>query len=112
MPFQAVLMELCRSVPGARGAVFVDYEGESVQRAVLDPALGAYDLDVAGAHAAPIMAASVGCRVIRLVGHEGSTFIHAVKDNYSVVLVTQPGTLLPRAMWGLRHAAHRLKDLM
>lgn len=113
MPFTAVLRELCSSVPGARGAVFVDYEGESVQRAVLDETLSAYDLDVAGAHAAPILAAAAGaCRFLRLHGVEGCTYIHAVKDDYSVVLITRPDVLTAQATWRLRRAAVRLRELM
>src|SRR5438105_15492900 len=105
-------MELCRSVDGARGAVFVAFDGECVQQAILDHSLTDYDLAVAGAHAAPILANPLGNRFLFLKGDEGTTIIRTVKDGYAVVLVASPVTLVPNADMALRHAARAISVAM
>ncbi|HUJ27975.1 MAG TPA: hypothetical protein VLW85_18265, partial [Myxococcales bacterium] len=52
MPFRRMLDELLAQAPGARGAVFCDFEGEFVELVIRDPALTDYDMKVYGAHMA------------------------------------------------------------
>lgn len=109
--FMDVLEELCR-VPGARGAIFVDYEGESIQQLSVDKGLSAYDLSVAGAHATPILTNLLKCDSVRLHGEDALTLIKVVTDLYAVILVADPNALSPRLQWAVDRAAVQLKALM
>ncbi len=47
MPFERLLTELVREVPGAMGAILADWEGEAVAQAAL---MDDYELKIIGAH--------------------------------------------------------------
>lgn len=47
MPFKSILANLMDSVPGATGAILVDWEGEAVEQSCL---YDIFDLKVVGAH--------------------------------------------------------------
>ncbi|MBI5497494.1 MAG: hypothetical protein HY904_20960 [Deltaproteobacteria bacterium] len=107
--FDVVLAQLCRSVPGARGAIFVDHEGEAIQHVVHDPTLAAYDLQVAGAYVAPLLAHAMAPRQLHVHGVEGNTFIQVVTETYAVVLLATTAT----PTWQARVALHRCaRDLL
>ena len=112
MSFKPVLMALCQAVPGARGAVFVDYDGECIQQVVLDPTLSGYDLMVAGAHAAPLLANGWHPSLITLRGEEGLTCIHVVTGKYAVVLLCTPTTHLFHVTRAINSALFDVKELM
>ena len=109
--FLTVLEELCR-VPGTRGAVFVDYEGESIQQVCVDGTLSTYDLSVAGAHATPILSGLMKCESVRLVGQDSLTLIRVVTQLYAVVVVARPDALSSRLQYAVDRAAMQLKELM
>ncbi|HWT86841.1 MAG TPA: hypothetical protein VN177_13775, partial [Myxococcales bacterium] len=54
MSFRRILTNLVERARGARGAVFCDQEGESVELVIRDPELSEYDMKVFGAQLAPI----------------------------------------------------------
>lgn len=112
MSFIPVLEALCQRVPGARGAVFVDHDGECIQQHVLDPALLAYDLMVAGAHVAPIMAHVLKPTLVVLDGREGVTAIQIVTERYAVLLLTVPNVHRFQITRALAQAATELHALM
>ena len=114
--FDVILKELIDSVPGARGAVFCDPLGETVN------AVGAsgrtapheqddFDLRVAGAqlatplelaardneHVGPILEATI-------TGPRETLLVHLLKDGYYLVLCLEP-----RALSGL--GRHRLRQV-
>jgi hypothetical protein len=89
--FAAVLRRLVRSIPGAVGAAFCDFEGESVDfYGDVDP----FDLKIAGAQFAPIheeivrrLRPAFGLPVIHLRGESASYLYVPVADEYYVIAV-------------------------
>jgi hypothetical protein len=91
-----MLSALLERAPGARGAIFCDYEGESVELALKDPQLSEYDLKVFGAQmAAAWVLLSDGSKgrgagdveEMRLGCEAGTLLCRALPDGYYVVLV-------------------------
>lgn len=106
------------SVPGTRGIVFCDSQGETVN------SLGAsgrhapdllydYDLRVAGAQLAePLDLAQANAsetlgmlRECVIAGGSEILLIHTLPDGYYLLMCLQPGALVSRAMQSLRHTA-------
>jgi predicted regulator of Ras-like GTPase activity (Roadblock/LC7/MglB family) len=112
MSFKPVLMTLCQAIPGARGAVFVDYDGECIQQVVVDPSLADYDLMVAGAHAAPLIANGWRPGIINMRGEDGLTCIHVVTGKYALVLLCAPTTEVFHVTRAIKEALSNVKDLM
>jgi predicted regulator of Ras-like GTPase activity (Roadblock/LC7/MglB family) len=112
VPFTAVLAALCREVPGALGAVFVDDEGETVQRHVAHPSLAAYDLDVVGALVTPLVRCAPPWRVLTSRGEGGTLVACAVADRYVLVVVLTSRTPTACARRAVRAAARELRGLM
>jgi hypothetical protein len=119
--FDVILRELMESVPGTRGIVFCDSQGETVN------SLGAsgrdapgllydFDLRVAGAQLAePLDLAQANARetlgsVRECVISGGSEImlVHTLPDGYYLLMCLQPGALVARAMQHLRHTAKRV----
>lgn len=114
MSFPRVLTALLERVPGARGAVFCDHEGESVAQVVRDGELSEYEMKVFGAqiaavwaglqetarecHLGPLVELRVGCP-------KGSLLCRSLPDGYYVVLLTGSGSSGARAAFELRAAA-------
>jgi hypothetical protein len=127
VPFRQLLGELVAAVPGARGAIFCDYEGESVDLHVAEPqpagcgALSLYDLKVCGAqltaawlllqerskdHGAGLLDA------LRLRTDQGTLLCAAVKGSYYLTLLLAPATPVARAALVLEKAARRFAEEM
>jgi predicted regulator of Ras-like GTPase activity (Roadblock/LC7/MglB family) len=96
MPFGPVLSTLVARVPGARGAVFCDGEGEFIELAVKDPQLSEFDLKIFGAQIAACWmsldektrAYGAGAAVeLRLFCKEGTLLCSALRDGYYLVLL-------------------------
>lgn len=127
MSFQAALRELVVRAPGARGAVFCDGQGESVELMVADPAppgcegLSEYDLQLAGAYVAPAWLSLHAGSVERGAGKavelqlrcdKGTLLCRTLREDYYLVLVLAPGKPPAAAAFALREAAARvLADL-
>ena len=114
VPFRRMLGELVARAPGARGAVFCDYEGEFVELVVGDPALSAYDMRVFGAQMAAVWSSlqngsrerGAGGIVEMRLGCAGGTLLcRSLRDGYYVVLLVSPGAASGPAAFALRHAA-------
>jgi hypothetical protein len=119
--FDVILRDLIDSTPGARGAVFCDSEGETVNSigasGQRNPQLrDDFDLRVAGAQlATPIDLARAHARqTIGLLqecvisGPHETLLVHILPDGYYIVLCMEPGALTSRAMHRLRGAAKRV----
>lgn len=118
--FDVILQELIQSVPGARGAVFCDGLGESVN------AIGAsgrkapgrsddYDLRVAGAQfATPFDLAAQHNQFLRHIseatisGPKERLLIQQLQDGYYIVLALEPTALVGLGWHRLRIAASRV----
>lgn len=108
MALKGVLNDLVAAVPGARGAMFLDHEGEAV--VVTDSDLPAYDLQVIGAYSGIFLSNARRVSDELNLGHtqrlkiecrDSHLFITGLNDGYYLVLV-----LSDRANEGL--AWHRV----
>jgi hypothetical protein len=126
--FRAALQELVLRAPGARGAVFCDGEGESVELVMAEPqppgceGLSEYDLQLAGAQVAPAWLSLLAGSVDRGAGRavelqlrcdKGWLLCRALREDYYLVLLLAPGKPpAAAAAFALRQAAARvLADL-
>jgi hypothetical protein len=112
-----MLTTLVKRVPMARGAVFCDHEGESVELVIHDDALSEYELKVAGAQLASVWLGLQGsardCGAGTLLELQvrcgaGSLLCRALPDGYYVVLVVGRGGSGASAAFALRSAATQI----
>ncbi len=115
MPFKAMMRELVNDVPGATGAIFVDWEGESVDNYSVDE--DTYQLKVVGAYKGVILniineaqrssgSGPVKCVIVKMENF--NILMTPVKDGYHVVLVVENGSLLSRAAFRMEKIVHDL----
>lgn len=114
MPFRRVLTTLVERARGARGAIFCDHEGESVELVVRDRGLSEYDMKVFGAQLAAqwlgLEANSKECGAggileLRLWCAEGTLLCRSLGEGYYVVLLVAKGAPSAPAAFLLRKAA-------
>lgn len=116
MPFKGLLGHLVNAVPGALGAILVDWEGEAVdQVARMDD----YELKVLGAHKGVILD-HMRAVVARLEGVDleelvvstarTQTVIMPVTREYFLVLTLARGEALGRALFETRRCVARLRE--
>lgn len=112
-----MLDELVAQAPGARGAVFCDFEGEFVELVVRDPSLTDYDMKVVGAHMAAAWTnlqtgsterGAGGIVEMRLGCAGGTLLCRSLRDGYYVVLLLAGGKPSAAAAFALQHAAAAL----
>jgi hypothetical protein len=112
-----MLTSLVERAPGARGAIFCDYEGESVALAVRDAALPEYDLKVFGAQLAAVWLtlrtdASEGgggtVAELRVGCASGTLLCRSLPDGYYVALLVAAGAPPSPAAYALRATAKEL----
>ena len=117
--FKTILSKLVESIPGAACAVFVDWEGETVDAYALDG--DEYHVKFVGAHngvlldAAKRLAKAVDMGetrqlMIRSDKHDYVTW--PVHDGYFIVLTVKSGTQLVRVEAALGEAVASLKKEM
>ena len=114
VPFRRMLGALVERVPGARGAVFCDYEGEFVDLVIRDPRLSEYDMKLFGAHLAAAWltlitgAAGRGAgdlAEVRIGCPGGTLLCRALPDGYYLVLLLASGVPGGPASFELQRAA-------
>ena len=114
VPFRRMLDQLIANAPGARGAVFCDYEGEFVELVVADPALTDYDMKVVGAHMAAAWTnlqngsterGAGGIVEMRLGCAGGTLLCRSLRDGYYVVLLLASGKPSAPAAFALENTA-------
>ncbi len=100
MPFRELLGSLVAKAPGARGAIFCDYEGEAVELVLGDDSLSEYDMKVFGAQLAAAWlslqndSAERGAGAIvelRIACAHGTLLCRSLPDGYYVVLLIGRG---------------------
>jgi len=115
--FRSLLSDLVERAPGARGAVFCDFEGEFVELVVRDPSLSKYDVRVLGAQMAAVWLnlqngsseRGAGGAVEMRLGCSGGTLLcRGLRDGYYVVLLISQGTPSGPAAYELQSAATRM----
>ena len=127
MPFRELLGALVASVPGARGAIFCDYEGESVDLVVAAPQppgcapLSVYDLKICGAQLTAVWtvlqerskANGAGrLEALRLAAEHGTLLCHAAKEGYYVTLLLAPRAQASKAAVAVARLARRFVEEM
>jgi hypothetical protein len=115
--YDELLRALVDAVPGARGAVFCDSTGESVN-AVGSSGRRApgrrndFDLRVAAAQLAPPVDRALqhlgALRELQVTGASETLLVNVLPEGYFVVLCLEPGALTARGWRQLRLAAGRL----
>lgn len=120
MPFRRLLSDLVARTPGARGAIFCDYEGEHVDFTVREPPppgappLSDFDMKVVGAQltAQWVLLRERGAHhnageplELRLLTPGGTLLFRALKDGYYVVLLLTPDALACTATRALEQTA-------
>jgi len=109
-----MLTSLVERVAGARGAVFCDHEGESVELVLRDPQLSEYDLKIAGAQLAAVWQSlkdssshsGIGAtQELQVSCASGSLICRSLPDGYYVVLLIGPGAPAAPAGFELRATA-------
>jgi len=121
--FRPALQELVLGAPGARGAIFCDGEGESIDLLVAEPpphgceGLSEYDLQLTGAqvasawlqlHAGSVQRGAGSAVELQLRCDKGSLLCRVLREDYYIVLVLAPGKPPAAAAFALRHAAARV----
>lgn len=118
--FDVILQELITAVPGARGAVFCDALGESVNavgasgRSAPD-ASNDFDLRIAGAQLATPLELSMQhnehlgpITEVTITGPHESLLVRQLQDGYYIVLCLEPGAIPGLGWYRLRQAAQRV----
>jgi hypothetical protein len=127
VPFRALLQTLVDRVPGARGAIFCDGEGEHVELA--HPAapseraqpLSDYDLKICGAqmaatllhlHDASAEHSAGELAELRVLSVGGVLLCRALAERYYLVLLLAPGHRSPQASRALAETARLVQAQM
>ena len=114
MAFKRLLAQLMTSVPGARGAIMADWEGEAVDQVGL---MDDYDLQVMGAHEGVILQNL--CEIANRLGNDrpsevvittthAQTLILPVTSDYFLLLTLDRGSALGRALFEARRCTQAL----
>jgi hypothetical protein len=122
--FRPALRELVGRVPGARGAVFCDLQGESIDLALAEPSpsgcgdLTEYDLQLAGAqvasawlnlHRGSVQRGAGSAVELQLHCDAGTLLCRVLREGYYLVLLLAPGKpAAGPAAFALRQAAARV----
>ena len=116
-----MLTTLVERVAGARGAVFCDHEGESVELVLRDPQLSEYDMKIAGAQLAAVWLSlqdssrqtAIGAmEELHVSCASGSLICRALRDGYYVVLLIARGAAISPAEFELRAAAAEISSAL
>lgn len=119
MPFRAIMKELVESIPGATGAIFVDWEGEAVDQYTVEEEL--YHLKVVGAHKGIILTLINDTRktmqnekvenvTIRMKNY--NVLLGPVQDGYFVAITLKRDAALGEARYRMKKAVEDLKEHM
>lgn len=118
--FDVILQELIAAVPGARGAVFCDALGESINAVGASgrsapSAANDFDLRVAGAQLATPLELSMqnneylgAVLEATITGPRESLLVQQLHDGYYIVLCLEPGAIPGLGWYELRRAAARV----
>jgi len=115
VPFQYLLTNLLVDVPGAHGAIFLDWEGEAVE--LVTRQATPYELKLEGAYHGIFLKRlqklsergdGGAVHSLTLVGRHLKVIGHNLKNGYYLLLLVEPGTPLWRATRAVHHTAEAL----
>lgn len=114
MPFKPLLKNLLDRVPGAQGAIIVDWEGEAVDQVSY---MEEYELKVIGAHKGVILAnlravfdrnGDDQVREIVITTQQSQTLVLPVTRDYFLVLTLDRSDVLGKALFEARRCIQAL----
>jgi predicted regulator of Ras-like GTPase activity (Roadblock/LC7/MglB family) len=114
MAFKRLLAQLITSVPGARGAIMADWEGEAVDQVGL---MDDYDLQVMGAHKGVILQNlyQIASRLgndrpseVVITTTRAQTLLLPVTSDYFLMLTLDRGSAIGRALFEARRCTQAL----
>lgn len=116
--FEEILREVVKAVPGAKGAIFIDWEGEAVD---VYSTIGNTNIRLMGAHwgivyhharAALKKIGQGGPQELVMNFSQLQVIIRRVTDDYVVIFTLRPGCHLGRALGVLDWAEEKLRAEM
>lgn len=115
MPFKRILTELVNTIPGARGAILADWEGEAVEQFSYDDA---FEMKLVGAHKGIILNRvreactdlDVGeLQEMMITAEEQRFLVGAIGPEYTLVMTLGRTAVLGQALHRFRNAVTLLK---
>ena len=115
MPFKKLLSRLLEDIPGALGAIIIDWEGEAVDQVAR---IEEYDIKVFGAHNGIILQLlrdalaridSGGLEEILIRTGKNKTLIAPLNEDYYLVLSLGPEAIAGRATFRMRCCVDELR---
>ena len=115
MPFKRILTELVSTVPGARGAILADWEGEAVEHFSYDDD---FEMKLVGAHKGIILNRirkayedlNAGeLQEIIITAEQQRFLVGAIGPEYSVVMTLGREAVVGQALYRFRKAVTLLK---
>ncbi len=116
MPFKALLNRLLEDIPGALGAIIIDWEGEAVDQVAR---IEEYDIKVLGAHKGIILNLlrealsridSGALEEVLIRTGENKTLIAPLNEDYYLVLTLGPEAIAGRAAFKMRRSVTELRS--
>ena len=116
MPFKSLLSRLLEDIPGALGAIIVDWEGEAVDQVAR---INEYDIKVLGAHSGIILG-QLNEALLRIDSGElqevviragkNKILISPLTEEYLLILQLGEDAIAARAAYKMRHCVAELRD--
>ncbi|MBN1956740.1 MAG: roadblock/LC7 domain-containing protein [Desulfuromonadales bacterium] len=115
MPFKSLLNRLLEDIPGALGAVIIDWEGEAVDQVAR---INDYEIKVVGAHSGIILnllrealsrIESGNLEEVIIRTGENKTLIAPLTEDYLLVLLLGPQAIAARAAYKARRCVYDLR---
>ena len=116
MPFKTLLNRLLEDIPGALGAIIIDWEGEAVDQVTR---IGEYDIKVLGAHKGIILhllrdalarIESGELEEVLIRTGQNKTLIAPLNEDYYLVLTLGPESIAGRAAFKMRRCVAQLRS--
>jgi len=116
MPFKSLLNRLLEDIPGALGAIIIDWEGEAVDQVAR---IGEYDIKVLGAHKGVILNLlrdalsridSGELEEVLIRTGQNKTLIAPLNEDYYMVLTLGPEAIAGRAAYKMRNCVEELRS--
>ena len=115
MPFKSLLNRLLEEIPGALGAIIIDWEGEAVDQVAR---IEEYDIKVLGAHKGVILNLlrdalsridSGELEEVLIRTGQNKTLIAPLNEDYYLVLTLGPESIAGRAAFKMRRCVNELR---
>ena len=116
MPFKSLLNRLLEDIPGALGAIIIDWEGEAVDQVTRTDE---YDIKVLGAHSGIILSLlretlsridSGTLEEVVVRTGKNKTLIAPLTEDYLLILQLGAKAIVARAAYRMRHSVDKLRS--